>query len=313
MSLSEHGLPSVSVVIPTRNGAVTLRELLAMLSQQTVVLDEIYVADSASTDETVAVAEQFNAKVTRIDAADFDHGGTRSDMAAQTDRDIILFFTQDALPASRDCVEKLVEPFIADEQIAVCYGRQLPSFDADYNARELRKFNYPDVSSTRSFADKDRYGLKTVFTSNSFAAYRRSDLADIGFFRKKLIFGEDMDATARLVKKGRKVAYVAEAKVYHSHNYSLGEEFKRSFDNGVFHAAEPWLLETYGGATTIGKKYVIDQLQELIRKGEFTRFFDSLMRNGCKYIGYAFGRKYTILPDKVIALCTMNSRYWHSR
>ncbi len=305
--------PFITVIIPTRNGAATLRELLAMLSQQTILLQDIHVVDSESTDDTVAVAEAFDVKVTKIKAAEFDHGGTRSELAAQTDGDIILFFTQDALPASRDCVEKLLTPLLEDERIAVCYGRQLPSFDADYCARELRYFNYPPSSSVRSLEDKQQYGLKTVFTSNSFAAYRRKDLAAIEYFRKKLIFGEDMDATARLVKNGKKVAYVAEARVYHSHNYSLAEEFKRSFDNGVFHAAEPWLLETYGGATSIGSKYVIDQLKDLLKKGEVSRFSDSLLRNGCKYLGYALGRRYTILPEKVIHLCTMNNRYWLSR
>lgn len=313
MSTTELRSPSITVIIPTRNGADTLRELLAMLRQQTVTLEDIHVVDSESNDDTIAVAEAYEAKITRINVAEFDHGGTRSELAEKTAGDIILFFTQDALPASRDCVEKLVKPFLNDEQVAVCYGRQLPSFDADYSARELRSFNYPPSSSIRSFDQRQQYGLKTVFTSNSFAAYRRKDLAGIGYFRKRLIFGEDMDATARLVKRGKKVAYVAEARVYHSHNYSLSEEFKRSFDNGVFHAEEPWLLETYGGATGIGRKYVVNQLKSLLQQGEFSRLFDSFLRNSCKYLGYAFGRRYTTLPKKVIHLCTMNSRYWLSR
>lgn len=312
MSVSSKSFPSVTVIIPTRNGAETLRELLAMLRQQTIELNDIHVVDSDSSDDTLDVARQFEAKITSIKASDFDHGGTRSESAAATEGDVVLFFTQDALPATRDCVEKLLHPFSEDEQVAVCYGRQLPGFDADYNARRLRHFNYPAESSVRSFDDRNTYGLKTVFTSNSFAAYRRKDLDQIEYFRKKLIFGEDMDATARLLQAGKKVAYVAEARVYHSHNYTFSEEFKRSFDNGVYHAVEPWLVETYGGATSIGKKYVIDQLKDLLRKGEYSQFLDSFVRNGCKFIGYAFGRRYTKLPRKVIEICTMNSRYWQS-
>lgn len=263
---------SISVIIPTRNGAETFRELLAMLYQQTIDLKDIHVVDSESNDSTVDIATEYKTHVSSVKAADFDHGATRTEFAEKTEGDIIVFFTQDVLPASRECVEQLIAPFYNDEDIAVCYGRQLPSFDADYNARALRAFNYPENSSVRSFADKNEFGLKTVFTSNSFAAYRRKDLAKIGYFRKKLIFGEDMDATARLVKEGKKVAYVAEARVYHSHNYTLGEEFQRSFDNGVFHASEPWLLETFGGATSIGSKYVVAQLKELLKKGSSAYF-----------------------------------------
>lgn len=53
---------------------------------------------------------------------------------------------------------------------------------------------------------------------------------------------------AKSVLNGYKVAYIAEAMVRHSHNYSLTEEFKRYFDIGVFHADQQWIRNDFGGA-----------------------------------------------------------------
>ncbi len=300
---------SVSVVIPTRNGSTTLPELLALLNQQTIVLDDIHVVDSASEDDTVSIARSYGAKVTSINRQDFDHGGTRSMMARKTKGDIIIYFTQDAIPASRDCVERLLQPF-RDEKVAVCYGRQLPNFDADYGAARLRQFNYPETSQIRCFEDRKQYGLKTVFTSNSFAAYRRLPFKSVGYFKDNLIFGEDTEVVGRLVKDGFKVAYVADARVYHSHNYTYQEEFKRSFDTGVLHTKEGWLLETYGQAEKIGKKFVINELTSLLKNGRLQLFADCFVRNFCKYAGYAIGRKYAILPRSFIIRLSMHRSWW---
>lgn len=301
---------TVSTIIPTRNGANDLRELLALLNQQTFPLTDIHVVDSSSEDNSVQIAEEAGAQVEVIPQSSFDHGGTRTATAKRTRGDILLFFTQDALPATRDAVEKLLAPFYDDPELAVCYGRQLPNFNAEFSAKKLREFNYPAVSSVRSFEDRSELGLKTIFTSNTFAAYRRSMLAEIGYFEDNLIFGEDTQAVGKLLKNGYKVAYVSDAKVYHSHNYTFEEDFKRSFDIGVLHTSESWLLETYGQAEGIGRKYVFGQLSSLFKEKKFGPLLDCFFRSGCKYVGYAFGRRYTKLPKKFISVCSMHKTWW---
>ncbi len=72
---------SLSVIIPTLNGARSLPELLAGLSIQTVLADEILVIDSQSSDNSVEIATAYGAQVTVIERAAFDHGATRT-MAA---------------------------------------------------------------------------------------------------------------------------------------------------------------------------------------------------------------------------------------
>ena len=63
-----------------------------------------------------------------------------------------------------------------------------------------RLYNYSDRSHAVSLADIPRYGIKTVFCSNSFAAYRREALAQAGGFPGGTIFGEDMLAVSRFIE-----------------------------------------------------------------------------------------------------------------
>lgn len=304
--------PKISLIIPTCNGAKTLAELLAVLDRQTMVSEEILVVDSSSDDDSAEVARLHGAEVTVIERRQFDHGGTRSSMAARARGDLLVFFTQDAVPATRDALARLVEPF-TDNAIAVAYGRQLPSPDATWAAASLRLFNYPEQSSVRSFADRARLGLKTIFVSNSFAAYRKAALAEVGYFKNGLIFGEDTCTVGRLLERGHRIAYVSEAKVYHSHNYTLSEEFRRSFDTGVLHAMESWLIQEYGHAEGIGVRFMRRQLQELGRQGRFMLMAEVLGRNVLKYCGYRLGRSYTRLPARIIPQLSMHRSWWEGR
>jgi len=305
--------PTISIVIPTRNGANTLAELLAMLSVQTIKVQEIIVIDSSSEDRTVTIAQEHGADVVMIDKDDFDHGGTRTMAAKLAQGEITVFFTQDAIPASKDALELLIKPFLNDLDISVCYGRQLPAFDANIFAAHLRHFNYPEKSELRSLRDKTRLGLKTIFVSNSFSAYRSQALAEVGFFKNGLIFGEDTCTVGRMLLGKKKIAYVAEACVYHSHNYSMVEDFKRYFDIGVLHSTESWLLNTYGTAEKRGMLFLRSEMSLLVKEGKYYLWPVSILKNSLKLIAYKLGCLHSYMPKNVVMMLSMHKSWWKRR
>lgn len=302
----------LTVIIPTRNGQDSLQELLAGLSIQTLAPDEILVIDSASEDQTVEVAARYGARVHRIALDEFDHGGTRSMAARMAAGELLVFMTQDVLPASRQLLEKLVEPIVNSAEIAASYARQLPAFDADDIATHLRLFNYPEQSAVKGLNDRSRLGFQAVFLSNSCAAYRRSSLEAIGYFESNLIFGEDSTAAGKLLEQGERIAYAADARVYHSHNYSWEEEFRRYFDIGVFHRRQRWLLDTYGGASGRGVDYIRSGLTYLWRRRNYRMIGDFVVRVGLKFCGYRLGRFHTMLPPRLAERLSMNGRWWRN-
>lgn len=301
---------SISIIIPICNGAKTLPALLEALEKQTVPIHEIIVSDSQSTDDSVSICHRFGITPILLQREEFDHGGTRSMLGAKATGDILVYLTQDAVPAAENSIEHLVLPIVESPSVCCSYGRQLAADDAGFSASSLRLFNYPAKSEIRRYEDRAQYGLKTIFISNSFAAYRRETLTENGSFKNGLIFGEDTCTLGKLLQAGHRVAYVAEACVWHSHNYTILQDFRRSFDNGVLHAMEKWLLETYGGAEKIGVTYIRSQISFLLRSGKLIQCTGFICRAVCKYAGYKCGRLHTYIPQKIRPYLSMNRTWW---
>ena len=222
----------VSVIIPTLNAERWISKQLDMLLSQTVEA-EILVIDSGSTDCTVSIVASYGDRICllQIPRDSFDHGGTRDFALHQSTGDYVLFITQDAMPTDQYCIEKLLYAFSSPD-IAAVYGKQIARPDAPEYERLIRLFNYPDQPRTWRGADIPRYGVKSYFFSNVFAAYRREAYLAAGGFDAPILSNEDMMMAAKLLHTGYALAYTPEAKVYHSHHYTLREELRRNIRIG---------------------------------------------------------------------------------
>lgn len=309
-SSSDIGASSIKVIVPTYNAASHIDPLLlALQSAATRTPLEVQFVDSSSTDDTRAriAAAGFACHV--IDKACFDHGGTRAMAGREATTDIVVFLTQDALPEDIDAIPRLVAAF-KDPQVAAAYGRQLPYPGTSLFGRHLRAFNYPEHAVRRTLEDRKSVGLKAAFLSNSFAAYRRKAMEAIDWFQNGLILGEDTHAAARLLKRGYAIQYVSEAQVYHSHSYTVAEEFRRYFDIGAFHRMHGWLLNEFGKAEGEGMRYVRSELRYLRRHGGMFKLPEFILRNAMKYLGYKLGQSYQYLPRAVIRTFSMHKGFW---
>jgi len=304
-------MEKVAVVIPTLNGGEPLKRLLLALKIQTVPLKSVLIVDSQSNDDTVEHAKSVNFKVLQIEREQFNHGGTRQQcLELLPESDIVVFLTQDVQIADSHALENLVHCF-SDTQVGAAYGRQLPHQNARPIEAHARLFNYPDKSITKSVDDIPKLGIKTVFCSNSFAAYRRQALMEVGGFPNNIIFGEDTYVAAKMVLAGWKVAYCAEAKVYHSHHYSYVSEFRRYFDIGVLHNRENWIQQHFGTAGGEGKRFVISEIKYLLRKA-FWLIPSALLRSFLKLTAYKLGKMEKHIPSKIKKHLSMNRNYWNN-
>ncbi len=173
----------VGVIVPTLNAGEQWQAWLDAVLSQTYPIHRKLVVDSASDDNTVALAAAQGFETLVIARQEFNHGGTRQ-MAAEhlADCELLVFLTQDALLASPDAISLLVGAF-SNAQVSLAYGRQLPHKNAGVIGSHARVFNYSTESTIKSRVDIPRMGIKTTFCSDSFACYRRSDLLAIGGFK----------------------------------------------------------------------------------------------------------------------------------
>lgn len=244
-----------TVIVPTLNAASDWAKFSHALLSCTNPQD-VLILDSSSTDGTADLARAVGFRTYTIPRAEFNHGRTRQLGAeSATNAEILVYLTQDAVLADEDSLDQLLSAF-ADPKVAAAYGRQLPRPNSTPIEAHARIFNYGTKSNIRTLQSREKLGLKTIFISNSFAAYRREALMSVGGFPGDVIFGEDTVTAGRLLQAGWKISYVAEAQVYHSHSYTWKQEFKRYFDIGVLHSRERWLLDEFGQASGEGKRFV---------------------------------------------------------
>jgi rhamnosyltransferase len=298
-----------SILIPTFNAGSEWATALQAIASQTLNAKHKIVVDSGSTDNTIEIAKSFGFKVISIPKQEFNHGTTRQLLVKlANDVDVCIFLTQDAILASFDSIKNIVKAF-DDPMVGIAYGRQLPHKNAKPLETHARLFNYPEEAEVVSIADIDKKGFKVFFCSNSFSAYRRSALLDVGGFPSDSIMGEDAIVAAKMLQQGLKKAYVADALVYHSHTYTLSEEFKRYFDTRVFHEQNSWLIKSYGKPTGEGLKFVKSEIR-YIYKNDPKYLLKPVASLGAKWLGYKIGKYYNNIPLFLLKKLSMHGYYW---
>jgi len=299
-----------SVVIPTYNGGELWRTVAKSISSQSVKPNKVLVIDSTSSDATIDIALEHGFTTHLINKKSFNHGGTRN-LAVEfvSDSEVIIFLTQDAILESNYSFAEILTSFEQDEHIAAVCGRQLPHDNANPLAAHARWFNYPVDSCVKSIEDIPRFGIKTAFMSNSFAAYRCKVFFELGGFPENTILAEDMYIAAKMIHAGYKVMYSAKAAVKHSHNYTPVEEFCRYFDTGVFHANESWIRDLFGNAEGEGMMFIRSELAYLWQNSP-SWIPRALFTNGCKLLGYKLGQNYRYLPWMLRHRFSMYKAYW---
>ncbi len=301
-----------TVIVPVRNGGPRWIAAAKALAAAVPSPARVVVIDSESSDGSDVAAAQLGFTVERITAASFSHGGTREAAVERhgRDRPFVVLLTHDAVLDDSGAIEVLLESF-SDPQVGCAFGRQLPHADADPFARHFVAFNYPPVSATRSLADAATLGIKAAYFSNSFAAYRVSDLRAAGGFPAHLIVGEDAHVAMRVLLAGRKVRYCAAARVRHSHNYRWLDDMRRYFDFGVMHSQIPELLTRFGNPEGEGLRLVASELAFLARQHPLLAATVP-WREGMKYLGYRLGRAHASLPRALKTRLSMTRGFWRA-
>jgi rhamnosyltransferase len=297
------------VVVPTFNPGSLAKDFITALKGQTPDLDRVIIIDSGSRDGSIESFRAAGFQVHGILPTEFDHGDTRNVGAALSrPADIVVFMTQDAMAFGREAVANIVAPF-ADESVGLVYGRQLPRDRAGWIESHARLFNYPEVAMSRLMPQAESLGIKAVFNSNAFAAYRVRALDEVGGFPKRIIMGEDQVAAALMLLAGWRIVYEATATIKHSHGYSVMQEFRRYFDIGVFHDSQRDLLVRFGRVGGEGRRFVRSEIKYLLTRAPW-RIPEALLRSAMKLVGYQLGRKHRRLPAVVKCQMAMNAAYF---
>ena len=307
----------IPVYKPDEKLDALLKGMLSQVQRPRHIL--LMITDDGS-DVIESMAEGFRGLDERIKThiikkSEYDHAGTRNIAVSMCEEgaECFLLMTQDAVPSDNHLTERLIECF-ADKKVAVAYARQLAGKHAAVPEKCARRFNYPAKSQKKGMEDLQSLGIKTFFCSNVCAMYRKSIFEKLGGFEAPAIFNEDMVYASLAVRNGYYIYYAANARVIHAHRYSLKMQFIRSFDNGASHAMR---LKAFEGAkaSSEGSKYVKETIKVLRRVGQTNKIPYFILQSAFRYLGFALGKNFKILPKSVRKLFSLNKTFWdvHTR
>ncbi|MCB0155701.1 MAG: glycosyltransferase [Anaerolineae bacterium] len=260
---------TASVIIPVYNGAQTLPACLEALGQQSYSLEEIIVVDDGSTDRSVAIAQEFGVRV--VSQPNAGPAAARNLGAQVATGDILLFTDADCAPAG-DWAEQMVAAFI-DPRVAGAkgvYRSEQQALVARFVQQEYQ----------------DRYdrmaGLANIdFIDTYSAAYRRDVFLAAGGFDTRFPTAsvEDQELSFRLAEQGQRLVYRPQAIVYHQHDQTIGEYFRRKYQIGYWKALvtrdhptkliadshTPQILKGQMGLAALGGLLLLSQLVHQFR------------------------------------------------
>lgn len=203
------GRPKASVIVRTLNEERYLEPLLkGILEQQTEQLDyEVILVDSGSTDQTVAIAEKYGCKILHITRESFSFGRSLNMGCEAASGDLLVITSGHCVPASPHWLQQLCQPLL-NGAAQYSYGKQVGGPFSKFS--ECRVFE-------KYFPNDSQIPQQGFYCNNANSALLKSAWSRYRF-DEELTGLEDMELAQRLVRDGGKVAYVAEAPVYHHHN-----------------------------------------------------------------------------------------------
>jgi rhamnosyltransferase len=299
---------TVGILIPTLNAARLIESCVGPLVRSSLN-PRILIIDSSSDDDTIEMVRHLNVKVITIPRDEFNHGAVREYGRRILGTDIIVMMTQDAIPKSERLLESLTRPLLRGEA-SVTYARQIPRKGADILEAFPREYNYPSWSHTRDMTMVDKFGVYTFFCSDTCAAYLNTALDEVGGF-PPLLTHEDYFVTAKLLLRGHKIAYIAEAVVQHSHRYTLKQEFQRYFDAGYVRAENPWMQTIVGQAEKRGLGLMSSLIRRVLREKPLLIPY-VFATAAAKWLGFRVGFLSLGGPLWWKRLCSSQKFYWTS-
>ncbi|MFZ4768175.1 MAG: glycosyltransferase, partial [Roseimicrobium sp.] len=177
-------LPSVSVIVCTRNGAATLQQCLESLACQTLPPLEVLVVDDGSTDPTPAIAQAY--AFVRYHRQEHAGLGVARNVGMSLARGDVLAYTDDDCMADEDWLRQVVRAF-QDPRCVAAGGPNVPP--PPRNATEACVALAPGAPShvlLDDFEAEHLPGCNLVI--------RRSALEEVGGFGAEfLAAGDDVD------------------------------------------------------------------------------------------------------------------------
>lgn len=264
----------VTVLIRTRNEGKYISQTLSVLFAQTYKNIEVLIVDSGSSDNTLSEAEKYPVRIFKIKPEKFTWGYALNYGFEKARGEYVVCLSAHALPLSNTWLETLISNF-EDDKVAAVTSNALPWPDCNpFDRRGLLK--------KHSIKKQELFEGPPFIFSNSSSAIRKNVWEQV-HFDETLLAVEEEDWARKVRKLNYKIIFEPEAKVYHSHNESLKQIYKRFYE--LSYAWKVLNFENY----TVSKI-----LYDLIVGSVYDMLYVLYKRDNLKWFLFAPLRRFTI-------------------
>jgi len=221
----------ISVIIPNRNGAGTIRRCLEAVCSSSYDNYEVIVVDDASEDESVDIIREFPCTLVQID----NHSGAacaRNRGALRSSGDILFFIDADCLV--REDTLALVNYALQSGGTDII-GGTYTMIPADPGFFSTFQSIFVHYSETKRLSDPD-------YVATHAMAIRAETFRASGGFREDFLpIIEDVEFSHRLKKAGYRLAVWPGLEVRHIFNFTLAGSLRNAFRKSLY-----WTMYSLG-------------------------------------------------------------------
>jgi len=222
--------PSVTVIVPVRNGEQTIQPLLESLQKLDYDKNkvEVIVVDGNSTDRTQKIVKKYPVKLVIEKQKGLNLA--RNIGIKSGNGEIVAFTDSDCIVPS-NWITKIVENF-KDPKVS-CVGGSTKSLDNDFVSQ------YADNSIVRLmplFRKREELDKVKPFFRHPAGcnmAFRRKVTEEVGYFDEEIQYGfDEVEFVDRVCKAGYKMVLDPKVSVWHKHRSTFGDLLKQNFQYG---------------------------------------------------------------------------------
>ena len=217
--------PSVSVVVPVRNGAATIAACVESLLRLDYPRQrfEVIVVDNGSTDRTGALLEAYDREIGIVSERRRGAAAARNRGLRAAGGEVIAFTDGDCV-ADAGWLRNIVAP-VGDAGVGIAGGKIL----ARRPCNRIEAFGEYIHDHDRAINVARPPYVATANWSSPSSVLREAGGFDEGFLR-----GQDSDLSVRILGAGYRLVYVQDAVVYHKNKDTFAGLFLEGYRHGVW-------------------------------------------------------------------------------
>jgi len=278
-------MEKISIIVPIYNGEKYLEKLVSKIKEQEINKKiELIALVTKSKDNSLKKAKKLFDIVLEIEK--FNHAKTRHEGALKSSGGILVFITQDILPYDNNWLKNLIEPL--NDNIVASFSRQIAYEEHSDIEKIIREFNYPNKDRICNKEMKEKNGRKNIFYSDASSAIIKEKFFELGGYDFEVPTNEDVYLANTIVENGYSFLYASQSRIWHSHQLSLKETYKRYKAIGQFEKSYKNEID-FSKTQSEGNKILFYLIKELLKRKNMKELIYLPFDMGARWIGYKNG------------------------